>query len=214
MDGIGIKSKDRVKAYGEVFTPDSIVNDMLNLVDEEFVGISDDEYISKTILEPACGDGQFLVRILFRKLDKVKNYNQEDRYYYLMKAISTIYGVDIQEDNVEQAKERMFNIILGGKVGTFDLNDEIKYIQINLGIQFTDEMKLAIKTILDNNIIHGNTLEPESIEFISYHFNDSTRKVSIARSLLSNLDIEYGATDEVNPESISNIIVDEEILDW
>ena len=208
MDGIGIKSKDRVKAYGEVFTPDSIVNDMLNLVDEEFVGISDDEYISKTILEPACGDGQFLVRILFRKLDKVKNYNQEDRYYYLMKAISTIYGVDIQEDN---AAKKTVNKMMEG---TFDLNDEIKYIQINLGIQFTDEMKLAIKTILDNNIIHGNTLEPESIEFISYHFNDSTRKVSIARSLLSNLDIEYGATDEVNPESISNIIVDEEILDW
>ena len=59
----GIKSKERVQQYGEVFTPDSIVNDMIDLVDEAFAGenndveMSPDEYISKTWLEPACGDG-------------------------------------------------------------------------------------------------------------------------------------------------------------
>ena len=73
----GIKSKDRVKDFGEVFTPDKIVNDMLNLVDEQ---IKDLDYITTTFLEPACGDGQFLIRILCRKLLKVAELPVDQLY--------------------------------------------------------------------------------------------------------------------------------------
>ena len=60
----GIKSKDSGKDFGEVFTPDKIVNDMLNLVDEQIKAL---DFISAIFLEPACGYGQFLIRILYRK---------------------------------------------------------------------------------------------------------------------------------------------------
>ena len=81
----GIISKERVKQYGEVFTPDSIVCDMIDLVEKRWGDISDEEYILKTYLEPACGDGQFLIRLLSRKLERVAKLPVEERELALNK---------------------------------------------------------------------------------------------------------------------------------
>jgi type I restriction-modification system DNA methylase subunit len=68
------KSKKRVRDHGEVFTPDFIVKDMLDLVKNET------ERIESRFLEPACGDGNFLAPILERKLaiveKNIKKYKQ------------------------------------------------------------------------------------------------------------------------------------------
>ena len=61
-----IKSKQRVKDYGEVYTPDNIVRDMLDLLPH------DTRTIDSTYLEPSCGNGQFLAEILRRKLELCK----------------------------------------------------------------------------------------------------------------------------------------------
>ncbi len=60
-----INSRDRVEEYGEVFTPPHLVNAMLDLVKPE------SERIDARFLEPACGNGNFLVEILRRKLATV-----------------------------------------------------------------------------------------------------------------------------------------------
>ena len=60
-----VKSKQRVADHGEVFTPASMVEAMLDLVKDET------ERIDSRFLEPACGSGNFLVRILQRKLAAV-----------------------------------------------------------------------------------------------------------------------------------------------
>lgn len=94
-----IKSKERVKKFAEVFTPAHIVNDMLNLLPE-------DAFLpDKTFLEPACGNGNFLVEILRRKLKYCKCDGE------CLEALSSIYAIDIQADNVEESKHRLFNII-------------------------------------------------------------------------------------------------------
>ena len=68
-----VKSKQRVADHGEVFTPDWMVEDMLNLVKGET------ERIESRFLEPACGDGNFLIPILKRKLAVVlKRYGKTD----------------------------------------------------------------------------------------------------------------------------------------
>ena len=65
------KSRERIRDHGEVFTPDFIVEDMLNLV------INETQRIESRFLEPACGDGNFLIKILERKLEVVKrNYRK------------------------------------------------------------------------------------------------------------------------------------------
>ena len=70
------KSKSRVRDHGEVFTPDFIVDDMLDLVKNET------ENIESRFLEPACGDGNFLIKVLERKLDVVKRVYKKSQFDY------------------------------------------------------------------------------------------------------------------------------------
>lgn len=99
-----IKSRKRVADHGEVFTPSFIVNDMLDLVKNET------ERIDSRFLEPACGNGNFLIEILRRKLDVVKERYKKSQVEYernAIIAISSCYGVDILEDNCEECRERL-----------------------------------------------------------------------------------------------------------
>lgn len=98
-----IKSTYRKRTFGEVLTPAWLVKDMCDLADstgEKKIGD-----ILTTVLEPACGNGNFLVEILERKLKNCKTESEVNR------ALMSIYGVDIQADNVVEAKERMYKII-------------------------------------------------------------------------------------------------------
>ena len=96
-----IKSKQRVSDFGEGFTPAHIVKDMCDLVPEE-MWVS----VDTTFLEPACGTGNFLVEILERKFKLCQSW--EDG----LRALKSIYGVDIQADNVEEAKGRLFDMYI------------------------------------------------------------------------------------------------------
>lgn len=154
----GTKSKERVQKHGEVFTPDSIVNDMLDLVDGQFDKTELEKYIDALYLEPSCGNGNFLIRILDRKLEAVQKLPREQWNIGLLRALSSIYGVDIQSDNVEESKERMIELIKNGTVEILELKDKEK-----LGFNFekyelTPELEKAARKILDLNIIHGNCL--------------------------------------------------------
>lgn len=98
-----IKSKERVRDLAEVFTGEREVRSMLDLV--QYLS----ENIENTFLEPSCGNGNFLVAILKRKLDtiKAKYKNQIDIEFYIIKAITSIYGIDISEENIKEARQRM-----------------------------------------------------------------------------------------------------------
>ena len=101
-----VKSKKRVTDHGEVFTAEREVNAMLDLVKQET------ERIDSRFLEPACGDGNFLAEILRRKLAVVKRKYRKSPMDYEKNAVlaaTSIYGVDILQDNVDACRERMFN---------------------------------------------------------------------------------------------------------
>lgn len=126
-----IKSKKRVADHGEVFTNPREVNAMLDLVKKE-TGRIDSRF-----LEPACGDGNFLEEILRRKLTVVeKKYKSSQFEYekYVLVAVSSVYGVDILEDNCLEARKRLFEVVektyaklFKGKMD-FDFLDSIRYI--------------------------------------------------------------------------------------
>jgi len=90
------KSKDRVKELGEVFTPAALVSAMLDKMP------ADSWLPDKTWLEPSCGTGNFLVQILQRKLSAGHSP---------LEALSTIYGIDIMEDNVVETRRRLKEIV-------------------------------------------------------------------------------------------------------
>lgn len=130
-------NQEHVKMYGEVLTPPNIVSDMLDLASKKYnmpTGMNKGTLpIRETVLEPSCGTGNFLVQILERKLRLCKT--QEDMFY----AVASIYGIDIQKDNVLESRLRMLEIIEG------KTSDE-KFLMI-------------IADVLEKNIVGGDFLK-------------------------------------------------------
>ena len=137
-----IKSKERVAERGEVFTAEREVKAMCDLV-----GNMCEDY-SKRFLEPACGDGNFLAEILSRKLTIIKKKYKRSAYdfeRFSVFAVSSIYGVDIMQDNVTECRKRLYEI----------WEKEYKAICKK---ECNDETRAAVRYILDKNILCGNAL--------------------------------------------------------
>jgi hypothetical protein len=96
MGGIE-RDKLRVKETAEVFTPTELVIEMLDKLEESNPELFKDPM--KTYLDPSCGDGQFLSEVVIRKMERSGCTLEE--------ALSTIYGVELMEDNVKLCKERL-----------------------------------------------------------------------------------------------------------
>lgn len=143
-----VKSKKRVADFGEVNTSEREVNAMLDLVKQET------ERFDSRFLEPACGDGNFLIEVLNRKLDiLVKKYkkNQYEFEKNSVVVVGSIYGVDILEDNAQSARDRL--------LGRF-IEEYERYFKEYLN----DNLIKSIKFILDKNIIHGDALTLKKVD--------------------------------------------------
>ena len=89
-----------------------MVDRMLDLVREELE--TGPDFVDKTFLEPAAGDGNFLVAILRRKLAAIeKRYPAEKWPHESLFALASIYGVELLEDNHQDAKAIMLAEFLG-----------------------------------------------------------------------------------------------------
>jgi hypothetical protein len=101
-----VKSPERIRDLGEVFTPSNIVQEMLDLLPPDTWNV----HPAPTFLEPACGDGNFLIAILERKLTNITKCLQSNKLpagntleaaqFHALEALSSIYAVDISEDNI------------------------------------------------------------------------------------------------------------------
>jgi SAM-dependent methyltransferase len=142
-----VKSKQRVADHGEVLTGEREVNAMLDLVKHET------ERIDSRFLEPACGTGNFLAEILRRKLRVVeRRYAKSQIEYerYAVLAVSSLYGIDILEDNVEECRKRLFGIF------------EQEYRRL-FGQAANDRCCASVQAILACNIIHGDALTLQTV---------------------------------------------------
>jgi hypothetical protein len=161
VDELLVKSRDRVKTYGEVFTPRYMVDRMLDLVREELE--TGPDFIDKTFLEPAAGDGNFLVAILRRKLHAIEKRLPPGEWpHESLFALASIYGVELLEDNHQDAKA----IMLAQFVGFHQRH----------GTPCGQETDLhrAAKYLIDTNIVRGNTLtcrrpDGREIQFSWWH---------------------------------------------
>ncbi len=154
MEDKQVKSKKRVADHGEVFTSEREVNAMLDLVKQET------ERIDSRFLEPACGTGNFLVEILRRKLSVVERRygkNQLEYERYAVIAVSSIYGVDLLQDNAKEARIRLFDIFNEKYTAKYKSNCK-------------EECRTSIKYILERNILCGDalTLKTENDEPIIF----------------------------------------------
>ena len=186
----GTISKDRVKKNGEVFTPDEIVNDMLDLLDNSMANrlgvsnsnsINDFTYIDDTRLEPTCGDGAILVRILDRKLGRVQKIKEQGGNWKeaLLRSVASIYGVDITADNVVMSKRRMLDVIENGSTAVLSLADETPVNWQSDGFELDNELRKLIQLILDYNIQCGNTLTGEQYKIYCTGFDCWTCSIDL-----------------------------------
>ena len=148
MSDVQVKSRARVADHGEVFTAQREVNAMLDLVKQET------ERIDSRFLEPACGDGNFLAEILRRKLAAVKaRYKKSpaDFEKYAVVAATSIYGVDILQDNVQACRARLFDIWDG------------EYSE-NCRGECREDCRDAVRYILTRNMLCGNALTMRRVD--------------------------------------------------
>lgn len=137
-----IKSRDRVVAHGEVFTPAWMVDAMLDLVKAET------ERIDSRFLEPACGSGNFLVNVLRRKLLAVElkyGGNDFEKRHYALLGLMCIYGIELLADNVVECRANVLAIFAE-----------------RLKLDESDELHRAASYVLSQNIVHGDAREMRS----------------------------------------------------
>jgi len=133
-----VKSKQRVADHGEVFTPSWMVEAMLDLVKGET------ERIDSRFLEPACGSGNFLVRILQRKLAAVElKFGKSDfeRRHYALLALMCTYGIELLADNIVECRSNILEILAD-----------------YLNLEESDNLYQAASYVLSQNLIHGDAL--------------------------------------------------------
>lgn len=133
-----IKSKQRVADHGEVFTPGWMVEAMLDLVKDE------SERIDSRFLEPACGSGNFLVRVLRRKLAAVElKYGKSDfeRGHYALLAMMCIYGIELLSDNIVECRANMLEILAD-----------------YLALDASQDLYQAAFHVMSQNLVHGDAL--------------------------------------------------------
>jgi hypothetical protein len=143
-----VNSRERVIDHGEVYTAKREVNAMLDLVKQET------ERIDSRFLEPACGMGNFLIEILKRKLDVVEGRykrSQVEFERYSFVAVSSIYGIDILEDNVIGCRERLLDYFWTRYSGIYKT-------------KIREELKKTLKFVLEKNIIWGDALTLNSVD--------------------------------------------------
>lgn len=175
-----VKSKERVRQHGEVFTAEREVNAMLDLVKDET------QRIDSTFLEPACGDGNFLAEILDRKLDvafRMAGENDADCEYWATRAISTIYGIDIMVDNVQESRDRLYGNFFARFINRYKkrpsniCTDSIQFI-LSQNIQCGDTLACKGKNGEDLMITQWSFDDAQGLTISLYSYEEMVRSGS------------------------------------
>ena len=143
-----IKSKKRVTEFGEVNTSFQTIEHIIDLVGNEAM-----RYDSK-FLDPACGDGNFLVALFDRKLASLEGKLHKNATLCeekLMIALGSIYGIDKLKDNIVEARIRILKQFSNAYAKLFD--SEVKKNTL-----------CSAEYIVSKNIIFGDVLTLEDYE--------------------------------------------------
>jgi len=194
-----VKSTERVRDLGEVFTPNAMVQEMLDLLPTKMWAV----HPSPTFLEPACGDGNFLVAILDRKLERIaKDFvkgklpagdKPEAAQFHALEALASIYAVDISTDN-----------IIGGTPG-HEIGARTRLLTMfsDWNLEALDkrltERSLVLRAaswIVEHNLIVGNMLPLDAegrptgrdrIPLIEYSFDPASQTVELCQTTMGDV---------------------------
>ena len=101
----------------EFFTPWTIVQNMCDKIPQ-----SDWSNPEKTFLEPSFGNGNFVLAIVYYRLNAGIDWKT---------ALETLYGVELMEDNVEECRERVLALLDAMDID-YDREEALSIMQHNL----------------------------------------------------------------------------------
>lgn len=129
--------KTKKRLFGEVFTPKLLVKQLVDIYIPEVLCDP-----TLTILEPAVGDGRFLTYILYQRL------TQSQDIHHTLQSVSTLYGIDVQKNNVIKARKELFNVV---KEKSPDITNYPKLADV-------------LNFIINENIIHGCAITKKYVD--------------------------------------------------
>ncbi len=169
-----VRNTDRVDNYGEVFTPNWFVKQMLDFMPGDPVADLD-----KSALDPSCGNGQFLTEGLRRKLVTAAlqysdSLDHEQYQFDCLRALSKLYGIDINADTATEAQERLAAIVFKAYESVTACTPEFDFCQ-------------AVEYILRTNIVIGDFLADNYrlVEWIPHEKHSFERKFWHAEVIFS-----------------------------
>lgn len=208
-----VKSADRVRDLGEVFTPAATVQEMLDLLPPEMWL----PHPAPTFLEPACGDGNFLVAILARKLEAIAEAagrgelpagsTEDGIQFHALEALASIYAVDLSADN-----------IIGGVPG-HEIGARSRLLAVftdwnhrATGKRLTQRSPImqSAEWVVEHNVLVGNMLEfdaegkptgRDELPLMDYSWSPETLSVSIDRTTLGAV----LATESANTSAVLSL---------
>ncbi|MGD7707872.1 hypothetical protein [Microlunatus sp. Y2014] len=155
-----IKTRQRVRDLAEVYTHAREVTAMLDLIPDMFPTNADPGNTDRKFFEPSAGSGNFLEEILRRKLAFVTADRYRSTMLYehrLLRALASIYAIDIDPQNVDESKDRMRHVIQA------HLDNDRNTKEPTAGLAS------AVDAILETNVVLGNSLtDLPGIEWVDY----------------------------------------------
>ena len=179
--------KGRTKAKAEVFTPVSIIKEMNDALDTNY--ISDfKEYIDERVLEATCGEAPFLttrydvatgqqipcgerVGLLDRKLQRIPDgVDKSEWTAFATRSLKATYGYEWQEDSIFLARKNLLLNVIEYYVDRFkelpnqDVIEEWANI-ISYNIFRMDGVTLCIpETNIKSRVMNWDTNEMENFD--------------------------------------------------
>jgi hypothetical protein len=194
-----VKSSERVRDLGEVFTPNATVQEMLDLLPTSIWT----PHPAANFLEPACGDGNFLVAILDRKLDQIgKLHNEqmlpagsgtEAAQYHALEALASIYAVDISSDNIIGGTP---GHEVGARTRLLTMLNEWNAHVLKKRLNERSLVLRAATWIVEHNLIVGNMLSVDAagkptgrdqIPLIEYSWDPGNQSVSLSKTTVGDV---------------------------
>ncbi len=208
-----VKSEERVRDLGEVFTPSETVQAMLDLLPPKMWAV----HPSPTFLEPACGDGNFLIAILDRKLERIEKEYTKGRLaagadvsaaqFHALEALASIYAVDISVENVVGGT---LGHELGARTRLIDMFTQWNADVLDKRLSERTLVLRAAEWIVEHNIIVGNMLPldfegrptgRDQIPLIEYDFEPVDLSVSLLKTTMGDV----MATEEAKTASMLSL---------
>lgn len=155
LENLNHRSRDRIKDLGEVFTPESYVEEMLNLLAKDKRGLWSDEEIS--FFEPCSGHGNIVLPIYKRRLEGIYKKataqglvkTNEAPFYAVANALNTLWAIDIDPKNVKNCRSRVLLATLNFLKTKLEI--EVDTILFSKKRRFFAHVLSAIKWHIDEN---------------------------------------------------------------